>query len=328
MGTALTGDPRDVALRDALYGPRLRACNVHEASCRHQGVRHETPGGRLLRADVRDLVGRRPAGHWRIGRMSGTTPTSDPRFAYALMAMLAGPSVTGFLLTGLVHGRAGLRDFLSRLVTWRVGAVWYAVALLTAPVVMMVTLLVLSFTSSGVSSGHCHSDEKVPLLLISVAVGLVAPASSRNWGGRASRSRRCRRRDGVFATGLSWASGGARGTCSERLGEPRGSGELAVSVFLAATAIGFFVGYLTAFRVLMVWVYDRTGSLFVAMLMHASLTASLLILNPSALTGVALLGYSFALAVVVWAAVAAIAVTPEYRGVHRGSFVNAPVRPI
>ena len=29
------------------------------------------------------------------GGMRGTTPASDPRFAYALIAMLAGPSVTG-----------------------------------------------------------------------------------------------------------------------------------------------------------------------------------------------------------------------------------------
>ena len=45
------------------------------------------------------------------GGMQGTTPRSDPRFAYALMAMLAGPSVTGILLTALVSGRTGLREF-------------------------------------------------------------------------------------------------------------------------------------------------------------------------------------------------------------------------
>jgi hypothetical protein len=40
---------------------------------------------------------------------------------------------------------------------------------------------------------------------------------------------------------------------------------------------------LTAYRVLMVWVYDRTGSLLVAWLRHASLTASLaFILRPQA----------------------------------------------
>ena len=69
------------------------------------------------------------------GGMRGTTPTSDPRFAYALMAMLAGPSATGILLTALVYGCTGLREFLWRLLKWRVGANWHAMALLTAPVV-------------------------------------------------------------------------------------------------------------------------------------------------------------------------------------------------
>ena len=45
------------------------------------------------------------------GGMRGTTPTSDPRFVYALIAMLAGLSVTGILLTALVYGRSGLREF-------------------------------------------------------------------------------------------------------------------------------------------------------------------------------------------------------------------------
>src|SRR5262245_65334336 len=65
------------------------------------------------------------------GGMRGTTPGSDPRFAYAVMAMLAGPSVMGLLMTALVNGRTGLRDFISHLLAWRVGARWYAVALLT-----------------------------------------------------------------------------------------------------------------------------------------------------------------------------------------------------
>ena len=78
------------------------------------------------------------------GGMRGTTPASDPRFIYALMAMLAGPSITGILLTAVVQGREGLREFVSRLRKWRVGATWYAVALLNAPVVMTATLLASS----------------------------------------------------------------------------------------------------------------------------------------------------------------------------------------
>src|SRR5687768_13875238 len=50
-------------------------------------------------------------------------------FPIAILAMVAGPSVAGVLLTGLLYGKAGLREFGSRLLRWRVGTRWYAVAL-------------------------------------------------------------------------------------------------------------------------------------------------------------------------------------------------------
>ena len=40
----------------------------------------------------------------------------------AILAVLVGPSVSGILLTGLVHGRAGFRDLFIRMRRWRVGA--------------------------------------------------------------------------------------------------------------------------------------------------------------------------------------------------------------
>jgi CAAX protease family protein len=242
------------------------------------------------------------------GGMRGTTPGSDPRFAYALIAMLAGPSVTGILLTALVYGRTGFREFLSRLLTWRVDARWYAVALLTAPAVMTATLVALSLISAAFLPGIFISDEKAALLLVGLAVGLSAGIFEElGWTGFAIPT--LRRRHRVPATGLIvgiwwsawhlfpniWSSGAA-------------SGELAMSVFLAATVFGIFVGYLTAFRVLMVWVYDRTESLFVAMLMHVSITASLLILNPLGISGMHLVIYSLALAAAVWILVAAVAI--------------------
>src|SRR4030095_4764358 len=88
-----------------------------------------------------------------LGGMQGNTPGSDPRFVYALLAMLAGPSVTGILMTTLVRGRPGLRMFLSRLLTFRGQDGWYAVAVLTAPVVMIATLLALSLGSPAFLPG-------------------------------------------------------------------------------------------------------------------------------------------------------------------------------
>ena len=116
-----------------------------------------------------------------------------------------------------------------------------------------------------------------------------------------------RQRYGVLATGLIvgiWWS--AWHLLPNVWSSRAASGELAVSLFLAATAVGVFVGYLTAFRVLMVWVYDRTESLFVAMLMHVSITTSLLILNPLDISGAQLLDYSFALAAAAWFLVAVV----------------------
>jgi len=241
------------------------------------------------------------------GAMRGTTPTSDARFAYALVAMLAGPSLAGILLTALVYGRRDLREFLSRLLTWRVGSIRYAVALLTAPVVMTMTLLALSSFSSGFLPGIFTSDDRGSLLLVGLTVGLSAGIFEElGWTGFAIPT--LRRRYGVLATGLIvgilwsawhllpnvWASHAA-------------SGELRMPLYFAGTAVGVFVGYLTAFRVLMVWFYDRTHSLFVAMLMHVSLTTSLLILNPLGISGANLFVFSFAFAAAVWGVVVVIA---------------------
>jgi uncharacterized protein len=254
------------------------------------------------------------------GGMRGTTPGSDPRFAYALIAMLAGPSVTGILLTALVRGRTGLRGIFSRLRRWQAGAIWYAIALLTGPVLMMTTLLGLSSVSPAFLPGIFISDQKASILLVGLAVGLSAGVFEElGWTGFAIPM--ARRRHGLVATGLIVGIWWSAWHLFPNVWSSRAaSGELPMSVFAAATALSIFTGYLTAFRVLMVWVYEHTESVSVAMLMHASFTASLLILNPVGISGTNLEVYSFALAGAVWLVVAAVAIADRRRRSH------APVR--
>jgi hypothetical protein len=57
----------------------------------------------------------------------------------------------------------------------------------------------------------------------------------------------------------------------------------------------------------MVWTYERTESLFVAILMHVSLTATTLILTPRT-TGLFLLVYGLAFAGAIWLAIAVLRV--------------------
>jgi membrane protease YdiL (CAAX protease family) len=247
--------------------------------------------------------------------MAGTTPGSDPRFPYALLAMLAGPSLAGLVTTAVVHGRPGLGEVLRRLTTWRVSPRWYAVALLTAPMVMGATLLGLSLRSPAFVPGIIASDDRLSLLMVSLAVGLSAGlVEELGWTGFATPE--MRRRGGVPATGfvlgLWWS---AWHLLPNYWSRAAASGDLGGSIYMAASAIGIVVGYLTAFRVLMVWVYERTGSLLVSMLMHVSLTASLLVLNPTGLAGLDLQVYSFVLAAALWVVVAAVTVPRRARAV-------------
>jgi uncharacterized protein len=65
--------------------------------------------------------------------------------------------------------------------------------------------------------------------------------------------------------------------------------------------------WLPAFRVLLVWVHERTGSLLMAMLMHASLSSSMLVLQPAGMAGTSLLIYVVAFGAALWVVVGAVA---------------------
>src|SRR5829696_7624307 len=193
------------------------------------------------------------------GGTSGTTWQSDPLLPFMGLAMLAGPSVAGILLTGLVHGRAGFRNLLTRMTRWRVGARWYALALLTAPLLVTATLLALSLTSPEFLPRILTSDEKAALLLFGVGWGLVGGGllEELGWTGFAVPTL-LRQRHGVLSTGLIvgllW---GAWHFLVTFWGSSTSSGALSLAIFLPA--IIFYVGSLPAYRVLMVWVYEGTG---------------------------------------------------------------------
>jgi membrane protease YdiL (CAAX protease family) len=235
------------------------------------------------------------------GAFTGATAPTEGLLPLVYLAMFAGPSVAGILMTGLVDGKVGFHDLRSRLLRWRVDVRWYVVALLTAPLVVTAVLLPLSLSSAGFLPGVFASNENVPLLVIGLAAGLMTGLCEElGWTGFVIP--RLRRRYEILTTGLivgllwgAWHfplfSGGDF------------SGALPLAIFLPVQLFTF----LPAYRVLMVWVYDRTGSLLVAMLMHASLTASTLILQPLDVTGMRVVTYDLVLAAALWLLIAALA---------------------
>jgi uncharacterized protein len=119
------------------------------------------------------------------GRFPATPEDFATLLPFVALAVLIGPSVAGILMTAFVDGRAGLRELLARLLRWQVGARWYAVALLTAPLLYMAILPALSLLSAVFVPGIFESADKATLLLSGIVGGWWS-ASSRSLGGQGS----------------------------------------------------------------------------------------------------------------------------------------------
>jgi membrane protease YdiL (CAAX protease family) len=209
--------------------------------------------------------------------------------------------------TGLAAGKNGFLDLGSRLIRRRVNIRWYGVALLTAPLSTMLVLLVLSLFSSGFSPAFMTADEKNILLVMWIAGGIiVAFFEELGWTGFANPWLRKRYR--VFTTGLligviwgawhflvNWESNTF-------------SGVLPFVLLLAR-----LFTWLPAYRILMVWLYNRTESLCSVILMHLSLVATTGIIDP-VLDGEKLLVFLLVKAAVLWAVVFIVFAMPQRVG--------------
>ena len=207
-----------------------------------------------------------------VGGILGTTAVPTERMPLLYLGMLLGPSLSGLLMIGLVYGRLGFRELLLRLRHWHVGVGWYVIAILTSPGLLAATLLLLSLCSPTFVPGILTSSDKATLLVSGLVAGiLVGIFEELGWTGFAIP--RLRLRYGVLTTGL--IVGLVWGLWHMPLFIASANASQSVPPLLKLAVLLF--SFLPAFRVLMVWVYDRTGSLLVVMIMHMSQTATALI---------------------------------------------------
>lgn len=234
--------------------------------------------------------------------MPATPDQSAKVWPIVFMPYFLGPVIASLLMTGLGSGRAGFRALGARLLKWRIGIRWFAVALLTAPLLVGLLAFLLSLVSREFLPVVATAEDKVGVVVRGIMVGLIFGGFLEELGWTGFAVPRLRQAYSIFAVGLIvgllhglwhflptyWATGDA-------------SGALSLNDFIPP--LFFYAGVLPAYRILMVWVYDRTESLLVCILMHASLTASApWILLPAA-TGTSLVIYYLILTVMMWAVV-------------------------
>jgi uncharacterized protein len=221
------------------------------------------------------------------------------------LALLPGSlmvAMAAILVIALAFGRAGLRDLRSRLFRWRVGVRWYVVALLTAPLLMTAILYALSLTSKAFLPTMITVDDMASLLVGGLVVGLLVPFFEElGWTGFATAE--LRKRHGVLATGL--ILGLLWGAWHVPLYPATDSGAVPLALYVPVMAFSILLPY----RVLMVWVYDRTQSVLMAVLMHLSITVyPLVLLGSPAMVGGPDLIFNLIFGATLWVLVAAVAV--------------------
>jgi membrane protease YdiL (CAAX protease family) len=223
----------------------------------------------------------------------------DPmaRTALVSLPMLIAPGIAGITLTALIEGQTGLRVMWSRMTLWQADFRWYAIALGLLPILLLVILSILAFFVSpnfapglslfglaGIAAGYLEevgwTGFAVPRLLSRwspLAVGLVVGLLWGLWHGLADYLIR------GDTLGAFWP-----------------------------ITFCLFVLPLTAWRILMVWVYDNTYSGPLAQLMHFSYTGSLALFVPlAAISHVEDALIYAVLMVALWILVALVAISQQ-----------------
>ena len=183
--------------------------------------------------------------------------------------MILGPSLSGLILTAGLDGRQGLGELWQRMIRWQVGGRWYLVALLTNPVLLLVILIFLSIMVSP--------DFAPGFQVIGVFIGLIAGYFEEiGWTGFATPrllNKHSPLKAGLIL-GLLWALWHILADYSGNIS--------AMGDNWPVWFISYWILPLTAYRILMTWVYSNTRSVLLAQLMHASYTGWQYAFSPGA----------------------------------------------
>lgn len=242
---------------------------------------------------------------------------SDAPFVALYLLTVAGPIISGVLLTGLYHGRQGYRDLFSRLLKWRIPFKWYVVALLAAPLTVFAALFALSLFSpvfmpgifdSGISpiaaAFGLQGNSKIMLVLFVLMISLFNGfVEEIGWTGFVTPllSQNKSLIKAAITLGIMW---GLWHFLSNYLGSEVGAAGVPLFIYLPVMLFSF----LPPFRILMVWVYRHTGSFLLAWLMHASLDLFWMLSMPLSIKGKEHMFWYLLWAALLWSIVVIIAV--------------------
>lgn len=221
--------------------------------------------------------------------------------------MLLGPAVAGLTMIAITEGMPGLQDLWRRQLRWRVHWRWYAIAVLTTPILLLAVLGPLSIMSPAFVPSILATNDLLEVLAFALVSGLFAGFLEEvGWTGFALP--RLRRQHNLLVAGLVL---GMLWGVWHGLADYWGSHIEFGNLWL--TRIALWTAALTAYRMLISWVYENTASLLLAELMHASFTGSQGLLVPALSPEDHFIWYSLFTVLLWMAALVVVTTTRHYR---------------
>ena len=184
-----------------------------------------------------------------------------------------GPSVSAFLVLALTSGKPGVLRLLRSIVHWRVGVIWYLVALLGLPVLNFLAFLVVP----GVLGDLVAPDLRLPRIYLSeiaicLTIGIAPMWEEIGWRGFAQA--RMQRLYGPVAGSLFLGALWGVWHLPFFFGPLARTGPDATLVSASISLVEFSIG-LTGLSVVMAWVLNNCGgSTLMAILLHACFDSS------------------------------------------------------
>src|SRR6266478_4597921 len=179
---------------------------------------------------------------------------------------LLGPVVAGFVMTAVVSGKAGVRHLLRRFVLWRVGTVWYLLALLGIPALYFASIVLVPGAIASFKAPALSMAVLYPVLFLVVMVldgplleepgwrGFALPRLQTRWGPLL----------GTVILGIMWAGWHAPQYFTKTFAAANGG--------LSVSGVIVFLLAVVSFSVLITWAFNNTGgSLLIAILIHTAI---------------------------------------------------------
>jgi uncharacterized protein len=180
-----------------------------------------------------------------------------------------GPLIAAVVMSGVVAGRAGVKQLFKRMVQWRVGLAWYAFALIGLPLLYIASIAAVPGALASFKAPELSTVLLYPVFYI-VLLAIGGPLTEEpGWRGFAlSRlQQRWGPMVGTVILGLMWAAWHLPNYFRPDWAAFNGG--------LSFSGIAFFAIATVSMSTILTWAFNHTGgSILMAILIHASLNFS------------------------------------------------------